>query len=644
MRITEESRAAVTGIDIPTELLSLLELATPQQRNTLTKRLTRQLPVLRDRLTRLYGRRPEFDVWFVQLVKNVLRLAMERPASLWQLDARRATPSGSALPGLGYCAYVDKFGGTLSGVQKRIPYLKSLGITYLHLLPFLKAGNFPNDGGFAVAAFNEISPELGTMEDLAELTTALREAGISLCSDMVLNHVSHDHVWAQKARAGDPAFKDYFHWLHSAQAVQQREATLTQVFPATAPGNFTYIDEQQAWVWSTFYPYQWDLNYSNPAVFSEIAAALLHLANQGVEAFRLDSAGYLWKRDGTNCLNQPEVHFVLQALRCVVEIAAPAVLLKAEAIMPTSDLPPYFGMLEGGAPECHIAYHSSLMAASWAALAEGKVAVLEQVLANTPALPEACAWMTYVRCHDDIGWNVLKPELAQLDADASARLGYVSRFFAGQEATSYAQGASFQATTPGAVHGTNGMTASLVGLGSANNDQERKHATQRMVLLYALSLFVGGLPLIYMGDELGQANLHAKALNARLGTDGRELQRPPFDWSQVAADGVTLKESNTIHAALASLIAHRNAGLRPAAHLPVRVVPTLNDSVVLLSKGPDHFGIFNFSGQAQQLQGTPSGGVYPAGRFENLLSGDPFDFDNLPVAPYEVLWLRRKAG
>ncbi len=644
MLFTENRTFERSRTDVAAVLIARHHQKDPQRCAELIERLQNQLPVLQSRLEHLYGHLPDFDSWFTHLLLSVCGYAMARPAPLLQLDKQRALEAGGPTHGLGYCAYVDKFGGNLRGVQARIPYLKALGVTYLHLLPFLKAGHFPNDGGFAVAAFDEVNPELGTMEQLTDLTAALREAGISLCSDLVLNHVSHDHIWAKKARAGDPIFKDYFHWLPSADAVHAREATLTQVFPATAAGNFTYIDEQKSWVWSTFYPYQWDLNFSNPAVFTEIASALLNLANHGVEAFRLDSAGYLWKRDGTNCLNQPEVHYVLQALRCVVEIAAPAVLLKAEAIMPTRDLPPYFGTLEPRVPECHIAYHSSLMAASWVALAESNVSVLAQVLANTPALPDACAWMTYVRCHDDIGWNVLKPELFELGVDASSRLAYVSRFFAGQEAASYAQGASFQATTLGAVHGTNGMSASLVGLYSARNDAQRQYAVQRMMLLYALSLFVGGLPLIYMGDELGQANVGNGELLLRQGTDDRELQRPLFDWSNLAADGLTLTAPNSIYAGLSSLIAHRNTELRAVAKEPVKVVPTANTCVLILSKGGDHFGAFNFSGYAQPLHLPVAILDNSSGLLVDLLSSKDIDTDNVSIAPYGAMWIKRRVG
>src|SRR5476649_2899092 len=284
---------------------------------------------------------------------------------------------------------------------RRIPHLRELGVSYLHLLPFLRARAGENDGGFAVASFDEIEPALGSNADLEALTAQLRGAGISLCSDFILNHVADDHAWAIGARNGDAQLREFFHIYPDRTEPDRYEPTLGQVFPQLAPGNFTYVEALEGWAWTTFYPYQWDLNYANPAVFAAMAQAMLRLANRGIEVFRLDSTAFLWKRAGSNCMNQPEAHVLLQALRAVVDIVAPGVLLKAEAIVPMAELPAYFG--DAAAPECHLAYHSSLMAAGWGALAEQDAGLLRSVIAATPALQPSASWLSYVRCHDDIG-------------------------------------------------------------------------------------------------------------------------------------------------------------------------------------------------------------------------------------------------
>ena len=637
MSISEASSPVSDLSALPGQQSSLLQQAS-SRRGVVQQRLQKQWPVLRDRLSRLYGHQPNFSGWLTDLVSMAVEHAINRPADLWQLDLQRESAPDWHLQGLGYCAYVDKFGRTLRGVADRIPYLQELGVTYLHLLPFLKPGSPPNDGGFAVASYAETDPRFGSVEDLQALTRELRQAGISLCSDLVLNHVSNEHEWAIKARAGDPLYRSFFHWETSAQAVQAHEQHLHQIFPGTAPGNFTYIDEQKAWVWTTFYPYQWDLNYAQPKVFTEMSRALLGLANLGVESFRLDSTGYLWKREGTNCINRPEVHHILQALRCLVNIAAPGVLLKAEAIMPTQDLPPYFGMQAPRAPECHLAYHSSLMASSWLALCDEKTEVLQRVLQHTPPLPEGCGWMTYVRCHDDIGWNILRPELQELGADVHSRLRHASQFFAGLTPGSYGKGATFQAAHQDAVHGTNGMTAALAGLDLNAPQAMQDLAISRMVLMQSLSLLVGGIPLIYMGDEIAQGNTPQDELSLRCGPDGRELQRPDFDWS-----AYDTRHQNTaagrLYQQLQAFLHARRQLVRAQPRAALHVLTTSAPSLLALQRGEDVLGLFNFSHEPIALDEhtlqVPLGTVY-----DNLLTHQAVHLTGLTLKPYDVLWLQ----
>jgi amylosucrase len=626
--------AARTAQFRPRFLTTLAQTIPTDRRADLDRRIAAEFDTLRDRLSRLYGNTPDFDVWLEQLLMHTVQLANQRPADLWQLDlTREARPDWHQAAMLGYCAY------TLRGVAQRIPHLRELGVTYLHLLPFLKAGTAPNDGGFAVASYEDVDPSLGTLADLQDLTLQLRGAGISLCSDFVLNHVSQEHIWAQKALAGDSHYRAYFHWAHSPEQVSVWEQSLPQIFPQTAPGNFTYIPQQEAWAWTTFYPYQWDLNYANPAVFAEVVQALLKLANQGVEALRIDSTAFLWKRAGTNCLNQPEVHWILQAIRSLMTIAAPGVLLKAEAIMPTRDLPPYFGLGETPGPECHLAYHSSLMSASWMALAEQKVQIIQDVLADTPMLPAGASWMSYVRCHDDIGWNVLRPELDQRGLDQRDRLLKAAQFFAGELPDSYARGASFQNSSPLSVHGSNGMASALVGLASAQTPVQQTQSIDRLVLMYALALFVGGLPLIYMGDEFALGNVSQADMAARVGTDGRELHRPLFDEQAFALRHEPSTPQGQVFAALCALSHARREHPDLCAPGALHVLDLGHAAVLGLRRGERSLGLFNFSGKAVSLDLRQALGAIRSVPLSDLLHPEQPCADMLILPPYAARWL-----
>ena len=611
---------------------SQLNAAPPNRAGVLSERIRKQESVLTDRLVQVYGDNVSVHALVQDLIQAAVQASLARTEDLWRLDIyRQAHPDWHQQGAVGYTAYVDQFAGNLQGVAQKIEYLQSLGVTYLHLLPFFKAADGPNDGGFAVADFEEVAPSLGTQEDLLNLTQELRKAGISLCSDFVLNHVAHDHEWAQKAKSGDLNYQNYFCIAKSEAEVAIWEKNLPQIFPDTAPGNFTYQPELKAWTWTTFYPYQWDLNYANPKVFLEVVSAMMRVANMGIEAFRLDSTGFLWKRLGTNCQNQPEVHCLLQALRALMEIACPGVLLKAEAIMPTQQLPPYFGLGETSGPECHLAYHSSLMAASWVALAEQDVSLLRSVMAQTPKVPQGSSWLSYVRCHDDIGWNVLRPDVEALGDITHERLIDASQFFAGLTPGSYAQGAAFQTTHTRAVHGTNGMASALVGLSSAQTPEDIDLAIDRLLLLQGLSFFMGGLPLLYMGDELGLSNTTQEELGSRNGPDGRELHRPY--WRQDKAD-LRLKAGGTEFRIFSKI--QRMAQLRkeqPAfqGDADVALLPNAHPQVLALQRNRDLIGLFNFSNQSIDLQFSELG----LASFDVSSQGAA----QLRLQPYKFVWV-----
>jgi amylosucrase len=597
------------------------------------RRLAIHEPVLRRLLAGLYGGRADFDAWLGELMASLGALYSARPAELRALDEQRAAQPEWFLSQrmLGYCAYVQNFGGDLNGVAARIPYLRELGVSYLHLLPFLRARAGENDGGFAVSSFDDVEPALGSNADLDALTTELRAAGVSLCSDFILNHVADDHAWALAAKAGDAQAKAMFLTFPDRAMPDRHERTLGQVFPQVAPGNFSFVEALDSWVWTTFYPYQWDLNYANPAVFAEMAAALLRLANRGIEVFRLDSTAFLWKREGSNSMNQPEAHQILQALRAIVDIVAPGVLLKAEAIVPTRELPAYLGSAD--APECHIAYHSSLMAAGWVALAEQGTGVLREVIRNTPQLPPAATWLSYVRCHDDIGWNVLRAEASADGQDSAARLARVARFFSGAEG-SYASGAAFQSSDPNAAHGSNGMAASLTGLQTADTEEERALALRRMLLLHGLALSFGALPVLYMGDELAMENDYSYLHRPQHAMDSRWLQRPAFDRARWKERDYAGSVAGQMHQRLAQLLRIRRQHEALAADAPRTLLADAPDGMLALARGERFLTLMNFSGQPQSyaLQGR-----WTDCTDSRILEG------LVTLAPYAMHWLERGA-
>ena len=450
-------------------------------------------------------------------IADVLHAAAEaRSPELRALDADRAArPAWFGAPDMiGYSFYIDRFAGTVAGLRKRLPWLDALGIRLLHPLPMTLGQSGDSDGGFAVADYRAIEPALGSLDDVRALAADLHGRGMALAMDCVLNHTARDHAWAQAALAGDAEKRGYYRILDDEAQVTAWEADLDEVFPDTAPGNFTHEPALGGWVWTSFYPFQWDLDWSNPAVFREMLDVLLFWANVGVDAFRLDSAPYLWKRPGTVSRNLLETHTLVAALRAGLDTVAPGVALLAEAIERTADVLPYIEP-EDGSRAAQLAYHNGVMAALWVALATGDAAIVGDLVRDTALTRPDTAWLSYLRCHDDIIWSALNGRVAADELDR------ISDFYAG--AGGFADGRRFQAR-PGAAPSTVGMLASLVGT-------QGPDAIGRYRLLLATMLALPGMPMLYMGDEIGLAN----HIDPAAPDDARWLHRPPMDWSRADA-------------------------------------------------------------------------------------------------------------
>jgi amylosucrase len=510
-----------------------------RDRDLFELRLRRWFAHLDDGLSAVYGRDSGYEALLERVVATLAAQHAARPLALRRLDIERdLTPDWFQREGMvGYVFYVERYAKTLLGVLDHLGYLEELGVTYVHLMSVLRPRAGENDGGYAIADYLEVDPRLGTREDLARVCEALRERGIATCVDLVLNHCADSHPWAQAAQAGDLHHQGYFLTFPDRNEPDAYEATLVEIFPDFAPGNFTFVEGMGRWVWTTFHRYQWDLNWANPEVFLEIVRIMGTLANWGVEIFRMDAVAFMWKRLGTSCQNQPEVHDLLQALRACAKIATPAVAHKAEAIVSPGDLMHYFGTGRRYGKVANIAYHNSLMVQAWSALATRDARLLTHTLRAYPPAPPSIAWGTYVRCHDDIGWAVTDEDAAAVGLSGPAHRHFLSDFYAGIFPGSFARGTVFQHNPVTGDRRISGSAANLAGLAAAlelGDEGAIDLAIERILWLHALMAGYGGIPLLYMGDELGLRSDDTYLLDPLLCDDNRWAHRPAMDW--VVAD------------------------------------------------------------------------------------------------------------
>ncbi|QNN54284.1 amylosucrase [Nocardioides mesophilus] len=597
----------------------------------------------------LYGDHADFP-GLLDRLRTVLATAhAERSPRLRALDERRlVTPDWfQRTDMLGYVCYTDRFAGTLSDLPGRIEYLRELGASYLHLMPLLTPRQGPNDGGYAVADYRSVDPRVGTVDDLRAVADALHEDGISLVLDLVCNHTAREHEWATKAIAGDPAYLAYYRSYPDRTEPDRWERTLPEVFPDFAPGNFTWVPELDRWVWTTFNDYQWDLDYTNPDVFVEMLEVICYLANLGVDVVRLDAVAFMWKRMGTNCQNQPEVHLILQAWRALSRVVAPATILLAEAIVSPEDLVGYLGQGEGAGKECELAYHNVLMVTLWSALAEQNAVLLTSTVQAMPQIPPSSAWLTYARLHDDIGWAITDENAGAVGLDAFAHRSFLSDFYSGGFPGSFARGAVFQENPRTGDRRISGSLASLAGLeaalearagGDPQGEELVDAAVARILLLHHLILTFGGIPLVNMGDEIGMCNDWSYADDPDHAEDNRWLHRPRMDWDDAVRRHDPSTVEGRIFTELRRLVALRAA--TPQLHAQAR-------TEALWSGNPRVFALLRDSARGQVLvvaNVSPHPTTYDLpdgwGSVIDLVSDERAE-GSAGLRPYQVRWLRR---
>jgi amylosucrase len=548
---------------------------------------------------------------------------------------------------LGYVAYTDLFAGTIDGVRDRIDYLTGLGVTYLHLMPLLTPRPDPNDGGYAVMDYRSVRADLGTMADLAALADDLHDAGISLTLDLVLNHVAREHEWARRAKAGESRYRDYFYVYPDREIPDQYEQALPEVFPELAPGSFTWDDTLDAWVWTTFNSWQWDVNWSNPDVFVEYADIIGFLANQGADCIRLDAIAFTWKRMGTSCQNQPEVHALTQALRAATRIMAPSTIFKAEAIVGPKDVVAYLGQGEHAGKVSDLAYHNSLMVQIWSALATRDGRLLTTALSRFAPIPVTSAWATYLRCHDDIGWAIDDADAADVGWNGYAHRAFLADFYAGQFDGSFARGDHFQSNPATGDRRTCGSAASLAGVETAllaGDDAALDLAIARMVCAYAMVFGFGGIPLLYMGDELGLVNDYSFLDDPARATDNRWLNRPPMDWpaAERAVRGDVDDVATRVYRAISGLARARAA--MPALHAAVGTETLVADNPAVLAFRRRHAAgtvveVYNLSERPQAVPADVLAPLADQPVLEHVSGTLRTVTDGVVIEPYGAWWL-----
>ena len=565
----------------------------------------------------------------------------QRSAELIRLDQTRAA-SGDWYKDsgmLGMILYADAFADDLKGVSGKIGYIEECGVNVLHLMPLLESPEGKSDGGYAVSDFRKVRDGLGTMGDLRQLTAQCHSRGISICTDLVINHTSDEHEWAKRARRGEKEYQDMYFFYDDWDIPAQFERTVPQVFPTTAPGNFSWCEEAGKVVMTSFYPYQWDLNYANPAVLREMTANLLYLCNQGIDIIRLDAIPYVWKQLGTDCRNLPQVHSISRIFRIAVELVCPGVLLLGEVVMEPKKVVPYFGSLDK--PECHMLYNVTTMCTMWNTVATGDVRLLRHQMDSVFSLNKEGCFLNYLRCHDDIGWGLDYGFLSRFGQAEIPHKRFLNDYLTGNWPGSDARGELYNDAESLGDARLCGTTGSLVGIEAAEQDGDPVRLEKALrfdIMLHAFLLTQPGLPMIYGGDETGRLNDYSYHEDPLKESDSRYLHRGRMNWQEAEERFREGSRQQIIFSRLRALEEIRKEYEVFSGDSDLWTIETQNDHILGIgrfNRGEKLLAFFNFSNQDETA--LPQ----DAEDYTDLITGRRQSAEEVSVEARGFRWLYR---
>lgn len=595
-----------------------------------------------DELKWLYMELYDNSAMFAELCDNMMRFFSERKEALKSMDSKRESRKDWYKQNdmLGMMFYIDNFAGNMKGVKSKLDYIEQCNVNYIHLMPFLETPEGRSDGGYAVSDFRKVQENLGSMKELEALTSACHRKGINVCMDFVMNHTSEDHEWAIKARQGDGEYMSRYFFFDNSDLPSLYEKTVPQVFPTTAPGNFTWLPDAGHFVMTTFYPYQWDLNYKNPRVFNEMMYNFLYLANIGIDIIRIDAVPYIWKELNTSCRNLPQVHTIVRMMRIISEIVCPGVLLLGEVVMEPAKVVPYFGTVEK--PECHMLYNVTTMATTWHTVATRDVRLLKRQLDIVNSLPKDYVFLNYLRCHDDIGWGLDYDTLSLEGIEERSHKQYLNDYFQGYAGESNSRGELYNADPVTGDARFCGTTASMCGIEKAadNQDDESIEKAIRLdMMLHAYMFMQSGIPVLYSGDEIGQFNDYTYKENPNKAADSRYIHRGAMNWTLAENTSKPDTIEGKIFSALSRLEQIRKSEKVFVSNADTWTVETGDKSVLCIGRyhdGDKIIGLFNFSECDKKVSVNETDDGYA-----DMISGKEMKLNELHVPAYGFYYLKR---
>ena len=623
--------------------------------NLFYARFMANAPIIRLLYDSIYARHPKAEEFFEKLIATLTTAYAERTVPLKKRDINKLEKEGWFLSNdlAGMSLYVDRFCGNLTNLKAKLDYFKTLGVNLLHLMPLFKSPKGESDGGYAVSDFRTVDEKFGNILQLKRLQQKMVRDDMYLMIDIVLNHTSQRHEWAQKAREGIPEYQDYFYMYSTREMPNEFENAMPEVFPESSPGNFTYLPECNKWVMTVFHNYQWDLNFSNPAVFVSMLENIFFYANLGVDVLRIDAPAFIWKQPGTSCQNLPEAHTLLRLIKQCVMVATPGMALLGEAIVAPAAMMNYFGTGMFKAKECDFAYNATQMALQWDALATGDTKVMLAAQSILLQKPYGTSWITYTRCHDDIGLGYDDYIIEQAGFNAFKHRQFLKNYYSGNYRGSPSTGALFSFNPKTGDARISGTLASLCGLEKAieaGNEEDISISLKKILLMQGMSFFIGGMPMIFYGDEAAYTNDYSYSRDAGKSYDNRWMHRPDIDWKKNERINKTGTVEQKVFSATQRLLSIRKNLNVLTDHSNITWMPPHDIHVAGFIRWQDKqhlFCVFNFSDKPASLtwyafkeNGIAAKNLFDHWEEKNYTVGE--DHEYLVIKAYSFLLLEEK--
>ncbi|MFN3998664.1 alpha-amylase family glycosyl hydrolase [Algoriphagus sp.] len=639
------------------ELISAAGLDETKKDKGFVERLYPRLPLIHRLFTEIYASHPDAENQFFQFIESLIMGYKAREKALRIRDAEKAKKGIWFLSNelAGMSLYVDRFAGNLKSMPEKLPYLEELGVNFLHIMPIFESPEGESDGGYAVSDFRKVDERFGTLEDLISLRKKMHATGMYLMLDIVLNHTSHHHDWAKKAKAGNKGYQDFFYTYDNRWIPNEFDATMPDIFPESSPGNFTWNEEMGKWVMTVFHSYQWDLNYTNPVVFREMLENILFYGNLGVDLLRIDAPAFIWKKTGTASQNLPEAHALLQLIKQCVQVATPGMAILGEAIVAPKEIIKYFGTGEFIAQECDFAYNATQMALQWDMLASGETQIMLNAQHEILKKPYGTSWITYTRCHDDIGLGYDDYMISQAGKEPYQHRKFLKEYysFSDNQWMSPARGALFSSNPKTGDARISGTLASLCGLEKAlieNDEFSIDLSIRKILMMQAHSIFLGGLPMLFYGDEIGYTNDYSYQNDPSKSYDNRWMHRPIIDWEKVARSKKEGTVENQIFSGIKKLLSIRKekALFSDLSNISWLSPHNIHIAGLVRRMGNDRiYCLYNFSDQAAYLTWYAFREQGEGSEFlKDLWSGEEFkiglDQEYLIIKPYGFVILEPK--